>query len=79
MNDRDAFLQTIQIPNEFCAFDSTPNCAGLTKYRTPTGVCNNLQRPYEGSSQTAFGRILTAAYQDGKHEEKIHYLRERFH
>jgi hypothetical protein len=33
-------------------------------YRTPTGVCNNLLRPYDGSSQTAFARLKPAAYDD---------------
>lgn len=62
----DQFLRTIPVPQEFCAFKSNANCEGLIQYRTLSGVCNNLQRPYQGSSQTAFGRLLPAAYDDGK-------------
>lgn len=64
--DRDDFLRTIQLPANFCTFKSTASCNGLMKYRTVSGVCNNLARPYEGSSQTAFARLLPAAYDDGK-------------
>ena len=53
------------MPDSLCAFNSKANCNGLINYRTITGVCNNLQRPYEGSSQTAFARLLPAAYEDG--------------
>lgn len=53
------------MPENVCAFKSKADCTGLTHYRTITGVCNNLERPYEGSSQTAFGRLLPAAYDDG--------------
>jgi len=49
-----------------CTFNPNANCNGLTQYRTVTGVCNNLQRPYEGSVQTALSRLLPAAYDDGK-------------
>ncbi len=63
---RDSFLRQIQLPADVCAFNPNANCNGLTNYRTITGVCNNLQRPYEGSSQTAYARLLPAAYEDGK-------------
>lgn len=59
-------MKRISLPARFCAFNTNANCEGLTRYRTITGVCNNLQRPYEGSSQTAFGRLVVAAYDDGK-------------
>lgn len=61
----DQFLRSIPIPQEFCSFKQNANCDGLTQFRTLSGVCNNLQRPYQGSSQTAFSRILPAAYEDG--------------
>jgi peroxidase len=61
----DLFLRQIQMPQDSCSFNQNANCNGLTKYRTITGVCNNLQRPYEGSSQTAYARLLPAAYEDG--------------
>jgi hypothetical protein len=53
------------LPSNFCVFRDNPNCNGLTQYRTITGVCNNPRRPYQGSSQTAFGRLLPAVYEDG--------------
>ncbi len=52
------------MPAEFCTFRDKPDCTGKTTYRTPTGVCNNIQNPYEGSSQTAFGRLIAADYAD---------------
>jgi hypothetical protein len=57
------------MPEDLCAFNPNANCNGLMQYRTITGVCNNLQRPYEGSSQTAFARLLPAAYDDGQISE----------
>ncbi|CAF1297107.1 unnamed protein product [Adineta steineri] len=61
----DKFLKTIQLPSMFCAYQSNPSCEGLTNYRTVTGVCNSLSRPYRGSSQTAYGRLLPPVYDDG--------------
>ena len=65
---RDDFLRAIQLPTSLCAFQANTNCNGLTKYRTISGVCNNLARPYEGSSQTTFARLLPAAYDDGERD-----------
>jgi hypothetical protein len=62
----DNFLRRIRMPDSMCAFNPRADCTGFTQYRTITGVCNNLQRPYEGSSQTAYARLLPAAYDDGK-------------
>ncbi|CAF1250679.1 unnamed protein product [Adineta ricciae] len=61
----DSFLKKIPLPTDFCAYRSDPSCKDLTNYRTITGVCNNLQRPYQGSSQTAYGRLLPPIYDDG--------------
>lgn len=62
---RDQFLQSIPIPQEFCAFHSNINCDAFVHYRTLSGVCNNLERPYDGAAQTAYARLLPAAYDDG--------------
>ena len=62
------------MPENVCAFKNKPDCSGLTHYRTVTGVCNNLERPYEGSSQTAFGRLLPAAYEDGNSFDSIRMI-----
>jgi hypothetical protein len=58
-------LRKIQLPPSHCVFRANADCNGLTQYRTITGVCNNPRKPYQGSSQTAFGRLLPAAYDDG--------------
>jgi hypothetical protein len=58
------FLQKFKMPEEFCKYRDTPDCSEKKTYRTANGVCNNLDRPFEGSSQTAFGRILSADYDD---------------
>ncbi|CAF0983741.1 unnamed protein product [Adineta ricciae] len=60
----DHFLQKFKMPEEFCKYHEKPKCDDRKKYRTPTGICNNLERPYEGSSQTAYARIITADYDD---------------
>jgi hypothetical protein len=61
---RNNFLKKFAVPEEFCSFRETPDCDGLTGYRTPTGVCNNEVRPYDGSSHTAFARLQPADYAD---------------
>lgn len=33
--------------------------------RTPDGTCNNLDNPTQGSSFTAFNRLIEARYEDG--------------
>lgn len=57
-------LSKFDIPKEFCSYLDKPDCSTKQLYRTITGVCNNLEQPYQGSSQTAFSRLLPAAYQD---------------
>ncbi|KAM3599681.1 uncharacterized protein V6R79_009692 [Siganus canaliculatus] len=50
-----------------------PNCniiPNLNKYRTATSVCNNLQDPRRGSSNTPFTRWLPAQYDDGISQPK---------
>ncbi|XP_037340465.1 eosinophil peroxidase [Pungitius pungitius] len=42
--------------------NTTPN---LNKYRTAGSVCNNLNDPRRGASNTAFARWLPAEYEDG--------------
>lgn len=61
---RNGVLNKFSLPKEFCSYLDKPDCRDLSLFRTITGVCNNLDHPYQGSSQTAFGRILPAAYED---------------
>lgn len=75
---RNTVLKQIQLPSSFCAYRPNPSCAGLTQYRTNTGVCNNPRRPYQGSAQTAFGRLLPPAYEDGRYLFLIDCIFENF-
>ncbi|KAJ0057305.1 hypothetical protein NL108_002279 [Boleophthalmus pectinirostris] len=52
---------------------SLPNCRttpNVNKYRTATSVCNNLQNPRLGASNTPFTRWLPAEYDDGISQPK---------
>jgi len=62
------------LPEELCTYRRHQNCDKKKYYRTPTGVCNNLERPYEGSAQTAFARILPALYEDRKLENQVEFF-----
>ena len=41
------------------------NCSFDYPFRTIDGTCNNVYNPLKGASNTAFGRLLPAAYEDG--------------
>uniref|UniRef100_A0AAV2IW37 Peroxidase n=1 Tax=Knipowitschia caucasica TaxID=637954 RepID=A0AAV2IW37_KNICA len=50
-----------------------PNCRttpNVNKYRTATSVCNNLQSPRLGASNTPFTRWFPAEYDDGISQPK---------
>lgn len=50
------------------AHQPTSNCTDMcyhSKYRTITGLCNNLQNPTWGASLTGFRRILKPIYENG--------------
>lgn len=57
-------LSKFSLPKEFCSYLDKPDCSEQARYRTITGICNNLEHPYQGSAQTAFGRMRDAVYQD---------------
>ncbi|KAM6976380.1 eosinophil peroxidase [Tautogolabrus adspersus] len=46
---------------------TTPN---LNRYRTANSICNNLNNPRLGASNTPFNRLLPAEYEDGISEPK---------
>ncbi|XP_034565821.1 eosinophil peroxidase isoform X2 [Notolabrus celidotus] len=46
---------------------TTPN---VNKYRTASSVCNNINNPRKGASNTPFARFLPAEYDDGIAEPK---------
>lgn len=56
-------LGRVRLPN--CR--TTPN---LNRYRTATSVCNNLNNPRLGASNTAFTRWLPSEYDDGISQPK---------
>lgn len=57
-------LSKFTLPKEFCSYLDKPDCKDRSRYRTITGICNNLDHPYQGSAQTAFGRLRDAIYED---------------
>ena len=65
-------LKQIRLPSSLCPFHPNLDCQGLTEYRSISGICNNLQRPYEGSALTAFGRLLPPVYEDGNHSTPVY-------
>jgi len=40
-------------------------CNRCNKFRTPSGVCNNLRRPTYGTANTLMRRLIPAQYDDG--------------
>lgn len=69
-NNLQSIFDKFKIPNQFCSYLDKPSCDSKSLYRTITGVCNNLEHPYYGSSQTAFSRLLPAAYEDSLSEPR---------
>ncbi len=61
------------MPQEFCSFRDKPDCSGKITYRTATGLCNNLENPYEGNSHTAYGRLKPADYTDRMLNNRISF------
>ncbi|XP_064597545.1 chorion peroxidase-like [Liolophura sinensis] len=53
-----------------CPFSKPVTCNPRAKYRTITGLCNNLQHPRFGSSNTPFERSLPSVYNDGLSEPR---------
>lgn len=61
-NLRDCFLPSRPPP--------ASSCSRSTRYRTPSGLCNNLQNPAWGSRQQPLKRLLTPDYEDGRQEPR---------
>ena len=61
---RDRILSKFSIPSEFCKQNEVVDCTDKVDFRMPNGLCNNLVRPYDGNSHTAFARLEPAAYAD---------------
>lgn len=60
------FDPTVEFPQ--CVNPVRPfNCStsSAKNYRTADGTCNNLDKPLQGASNTAFRRILPQQYEDG--------------
>ena len=43
----------------------TPKCNASLEYRTITGECNNLKKPFYGKSGTPLARVRDSAFEDG--------------
>ncbi|XP_062338520.1 eosinophil peroxidase-like [Osmerus eperlanus] len=69
LSDQD--LETIATMTGCAARVRPPSCRttpNINKYRTATSVCNNLNNPFFGASNTPFTRLLPAQYDDGVSE-----------
>lgn len=55
----------IQPINMTCRIRSERPCPP-NKYRTPSGVCNNVRHPAWGARGSPFLKLLSSTYSDGK-------------
>jgi len=60
----DEFLRRFNLEDKLCSSRRKVDCTRKSLYRMPSGLCNNLKRPYDGNSHTAFGRLASPAYED---------------
>lgn len=68
---------TRTVARDICPTFLLPVKCELSKYRTLTGMCNNLNYPSWGATRTAMIRMLPPDYADGKltiKKEKKNYL-----
>ena len=49
-----------------CTEKTAPHCNPDSRFRSLSGVCNNLERPFLGAAETAFRRLLPPDYADGE-------------
>ena len=52
------------LPSGLCP--ESPGICPPVKYRDYRGYCNNVRYPEAGSKGTAFLRLMTSSYKDGK-------------
>lgn len=57
--------------SEICPSFLKPVKCEVSKYRTLTGMCNNLEYPSWGSARSAMVRFLPPAYADGKKSDLL--------
>ena len=48
-----------------CTKMKTPICNSDSRFRSLSGVCNNLDKPFLGAAETAFRRLVDPDYADG--------------
>ncbi|KAG5344654.1 PERM Myeloperoxidase, partial [Acromyrmex charruanus] len=60
----------IQLVNATCRVRSERPCPP-SKYRTPSGACNNVRHPAWGARGSPFLKLLPSEYSDGK---KMHNI-----
>jgi len=69
----------IQSVNATCRVRSERPCPP-SKYRTPSGACNNVRHPAWGARGSPFLKLLPPEYSDGKKMHNILiYIRTWFH
>jgi hypothetical protein len=61
---RENLLNKFNIAGDFCKQNDDIDCSEKSEFRMPNGLCNNLERPLDGNSHTAFGRLKAADYSD---------------
>ena len=49
-----------------CTRETAPTCNPESRFRSLSGVCNNLNRPFLGAANTAFRRLIRPDYADGR-------------
>lgn len=62
------------IISDICPTYLMPVRCEVGKYRTLTGMCNNLRNPSWASSRSAMARFLTPVYEDGISEPRTYAL-----
>lgn len=62
---------TRTVARDICPTFLLPVKCELSKYRTLTGMCNNLNYPSWGATRTAMIRMLPPDYADGKCKRKV--------
>lgn len=63
----------IQSVNTTCRVRSERPCPP-NKYRTPSGVCNNVRHPAWGARGSPFLKLLSSEYSDGKTLHNISFI-----
>lgn len=64
---RDAKHRHLVITETANPYAKTFICNPKAKFRSITGICNNLKNPFQGASKIPLQRIARDRYEDGKY------------